>query len=170
MWRHKASFGESRDFWRDEARRWNILSRYFCFERSIQVSSVCFEPSISSQQVATIKYFRTFEFGNVCLVWFHSCLSDFPLQCGLTVVPVFFQVVWEQQEPSCTASVPSIRAKPGSPSCWWEDASLLRALLSSLLLSVCLPQLWNPNSEDEAVPYLHPDQPWHRAAQNCKTS
>lgn len=102
----------------------------------------------------------------MCVVWIRNCLSDLRPQYGLSPVPVFFQVVWEQQELSCTASVPSTRGKPGSPSCWWEDASLLRALLSSPLSSVCLPQLWNPNSEEGAVPSLHPDQPRHHAALN----
>lgn len=64
----------------------------------------------------------------------------------------FFQVVWELRELSCTDSVPSIRGKPGSPSCWCEDASLLRALLSSPLSSVWWSQRRNPNSEDGAVP------------------
>lgn len=64
----------------------------------------------------------------------------------------FLQVAWEQQELSCTGSVPSIREKPDSPSCWWEDASLLRASLWSPLSSVCLPQRWSPNSEDSHGP------------------
>lgn len=80
----------------------------------------------------------------------------------------FFQVVWELRELSCTDSVPSIRGKPGSPSCWWEDASLLRALLSSPLSSVWRSQRWNPNSEGGAVPASasgpspapHRSEPW----------
>lgn len=99
-------------------------------------------------------------------VWFHNRLSDFRPHSVVTPVPVFFQVVWQQQGFSCTVSEPSIRGKPDSPSCLWEDASLLRALLSSPLSSVCLPQLWKPNSEDGAKPSLHPDQPRQRAALN----
>lgn len=75
-----------------------------------------------------------------------SRLTDLPL-CVL-------QVAWEQQGRWCTVSVPSIKGKPDSRSCWWGVASSLRASLWSPSFLGSSPQLWNPGNEELGAPLL----------------
>lgn len=57
------------------------------------------------------------------------------------------QVVWEQQGCWCMVSVPSIKEKPDSPSCWCGAVFWLKASLSSPLSPVFSLQLSRPSSE-----------------------
>lgn len=47
----------SRDFWRGEVRHWNILQRYFCFERLIQCWVVFFDCNISTSNAHSLSSF-----------------------------------------------------------------------------------------------------------------
>lgn len=48
VWCNEASAGWSHDFWRSEAKHWNVVLRYICFERLIWYWVVCIECNITS--------------------------------------------------------------------------------------------------------------------------